>query len=59
MTIKKYKNFTIEPISGKWWAIRKDGNLIGRAPNEEEARRVVWFYSGKGDPITDDDMEVI
>jgi hypothetical protein len=26
---------------------------------EEEARRVIWLKSGKGEPITDEMMEVI
>jgi hypothetical protein len=56
---KQYKNFTIESTSGKWWAIRQDGNLIARTPNEEEARRVIWLKTQMIMPITDDMMEVI
>ena len=55
---KTYKNYTIQKSDGEssWWIVRQDGNLIGRVPTEEEARRVIWLNSGKGDPITDEMM---
>jgi len=51
---KTYKNYTLEKTDGEssWYAVRQDGNLIARTPTEEEARRVIWLNSGKGEPIT-------
>lgn len=55
---KKYLNFTIKPM-GTWTGIFKDDKFIARVPDEEEARRVIWKETGKGDPITDEMMELI
>jgi len=51
---KTYKNFTIDKSEGNssWWTVRKDSNLIARTPTEEEARRIIWLNTGKGEPIT-------
>ena len=60
MTIKKYKEFTISKFSDeRWWRIFKGEEFIARTPNEEEARRVIWLNSGKGEAITDSDMEAV
>lgn len=42
-----------------WWLIFKDGNFFATTPTEEEARRVIWLNSGKGEPITDEMLEVV
>jgi hypothetical protein len=55
---KRYENFTIE-TRGKWISIFKDGEFLATTPTEEEARRVIWLHSGKGEPITDEMMEVV
>ena len=55
---KRYENFTIE-TRGKWISIFKDGEFLATTPTEEEARRVIWLNSGKGEPITDEMMEVV
>lgn len=51
---KTYKNYTIDKsdVNSSWWTVRQDGNLIARTPTEEEARRVIWLNSGKGEMIT-------
>ncbi len=56
---KQYKNFTIEPTNGKWWVVRKDGNLIARTPDEESARQKIWLETELTMPITDDMMEIL
>ena len=58
---KRYENFMIEKSTrqDKWWLIFKDGNFFATTPTEEEARRVIWLNSGKGEPITDEMMEVV
>lgn len=42
-----------------WWKIFNEYEFIAHVPTEEEARRVVWLNSGKGEPITDDMMETV
>jgi hypothetical protein len=57
---KRYENFMIEKSTrDTWWLIFKDGNFFATTPTEEEARRVIWLNSGKGEPITDEMLEVV
>jgi hypothetical protein len=55
---KQYKNFIIE-TRGKWISVFINSDFCATVPTEEEARRVIWLKSGKGEPITDEMMEVI
>lgn len=60
MIIKKYKTFTIQNDTfSTWWKIFNAYEFIAYVPTEEEARRVVWLKSGKGEPITDEMMEMV
>ncbi len=55
---KKYKNFVIdEGRSGDWWYVYEDNEFVAMVPTEEEARRVIWIRTGRGDAITEDMME--
>jgi hypothetical protein len=60
MTIKAYKTFTIQSDShGTWWKVFNKDEFIAYVPTEEEAHRVIWLKSSKGEPITDEMMEVV
>jgi hypothetical protein len=60
MTIKAYKTCTIQSDSfGTWWKVFNGDKFIAYVPSEEEARRVIWLNTGKGEPITDEMMEVV
>jgi hypothetical protein len=61
MTEKKYKNFTIKKgtVPPSWCHVFKDGDLVGKTPDEDSARQLIWLRDGKGDPITDEMMEEV
>jgi hypothetical protein len=57
MNRKAFKNYTIaQRPNSSWWDISRDGQFLKMAATEEEARRVVWMETGKGEYITDDMM---
>jgi hypothetical protein len=60
MDIKAYKNYMIVPkANSEWWDIFKDGRFHKMASDEEEARRVIWMETGRGEYITDEMMKPV
>ena len=60
MIKKTYLDYTIsERENSSWWNVYHLGKFKVSVANEEEARRYIWLNTGKGEPITDEMMQLV
>ncbi len=56
-TYKQNKAYQIQQSDTEWCKVLHDGKILANVIDIEEARRVIWLNTGKGEYITEADFE--